>query len=39
MPTVVFKVLYEETPGKVSQALKNIDADMFMGISLAEFEI
>ena len=39
MPTVGFKVFYEETPGKVSRALKNIDADVFMGISLAEFEI
>jgi hypothetical protein len=39
MQTVGFKALYEEAPGKIGRALKNIDGDISMGISLAEFEI
>ena len=34
MQTVEFKALYEEAPGKIGRALKNIDADVSMGISL-----
>jgi len=33
MPTIGFKALYEEAFRKIGQALKNIDGDMFMGIS------
>ena len=34
MQTVEFKLPYDEAPGKIGQALKNIDADVSMGISL-----
>ena len=34
MPTVEFKLPYVEALRKIGQALKNIDGEVFMGISL-----
>jgi hypothetical protein len=39
MQTVEFRLLYDEALRKIGQALKNIDGNVSMGISLAEFEI